>query len=265
MLDFGMPTLIETETLEECAALCRALGLQFVELNMNMPQYQTKRIDPAGFLRAARQYGIYYTIHLDENLNVTDFNPRVALAYRQTVFDTIALAKAIHCPVLNMHLHRGVYFTLPEGKIYLFERYKAQYLRDIADFRNECEKLIGGAQLCICVENCEGYTAFQLEALNLLLESPVFALTFDIGHNHGTDRVDETTILNRADKLFHMHMHDAVGAKNHLPLGTGEIDLPTYLALAESHHCRVVLETKTISGLRQSAEWLKSYNKRYDA
>ena len=37
MFRCGMPTLIETETLEECAALCRELELDFIELNMNLP------------------------------------------------------------------------------------------------------------------------------------------------------------------------------------------------------------------------------------
>ena len=32
-MQFGMPTLIENHTLEENAALCKALGLRFIELN----------------------------------------------------------------------------------------------------------------------------------------------------------------------------------------------------------------------------------------
>ena len=35
-----MPTLLEAASPESAAALCRELGLQFVELNMNLPQYQ---------------------------------------------------------------------------------------------------------------------------------------------------------------------------------------------------------------------------------
>ena len=37
-LTLGMPSLIETKSIEECAALCSALGLQFIELNLNFPQ-----------------------------------------------------------------------------------------------------------------------------------------------------------------------------------------------------------------------------------
>ena len=39
-MEFGMPFLMETDTLEECARLCSQLGLGFIELNMNFPQCQ---------------------------------------------------------------------------------------------------------------------------------------------------------------------------------------------------------------------------------
>ena len=32
-MEFGMPFLMETDTLEECARLCSQLGLGFIELN----------------------------------------------------------------------------------------------------------------------------------------------------------------------------------------------------------------------------------------
>ena len=35
MLEFGMPTLIENKTLEDNIALCKQLGLSFIELNSN--------------------------------------------------------------------------------------------------------------------------------------------------------------------------------------------------------------------------------------
>ncbi|MDY5559147.1 MAG: sugar phosphate isomerase/epimerase, partial [Candidatus Heritagella sp.] len=119
-MEWGMPTLIETDTLEECAALCRELGLNFIELNMNLPQYQAGAVDAARCRAIAEKTGLFYTIHLDENLNVSDFNPHVAQAYRRTVEETVALAKALGAPLLNMHLSRGVYFTLPDRRVYLF-------------------------------------------------------------------------------------------------------------------------------------------------
>ena len=44
-MQFGMPTLIENRTLEENVSLCSSLGLQFIELNMNFPEYQVDKLE----------------------------------------------------------------------------------------------------------------------------------------------------------------------------------------------------------------------------
>ena len=256
-MEFGMPTLIEEAGLERCAALCSNLGLDFVELNMNMPQYQLDALDEKQAAEIAAEYGIYYTLHLDENLNVADFNPYIAEGYRRTVMESIELAKRLHMPILNMHMHSGVYFTLPEKRVYLFEVYRERYLRDMRIFRDACERAIGDSGITLCVENCDGFTGYQQEAIDLLLESPVFALTFDVGHNHSCGGKDEPFVLAHGAHLRHMHLHDALGKKNHLALGSGEMDINGRLRLAEEHDCRVVLETKTIAGLGVSEHWMK--------
>ena len=56
MIPFGMPTLIENRTLEDNAALCRSLGLRFIELNMNFPEYQLERLEETEHL-------IHFHIH----------------------------------------------------------------------------------------------------------------------------------------------------------------------------------------------------------
>ena len=76
-MKLGMPALLEHESLEQTAALCRDLGLDFIELNLNLPQYQPGRVDVAEIRRVAAEYGVEYSLHLDENLNLFEFNPMV--------------------------------------------------------------------------------------------------------------------------------------------------------------------------------------------
>lgn len=261
-MDWGMPTLLEAPDPESAAALCRELGLDFVELNMNLPEYQEWNIPL--LQNAADRYRIYYTIHLDENLDLCYFNPRVADAYLNTMLEAIGAAKRLHIPVINMHLASGVHFTLPREKVYLYEAYPERYLERLAKAVRECERAAEGAALKICIENTGGFALpYQQKALELLLRSPLFGLTFDIGHDQTAGNPDKPYFLAHQDRLKHFHIHDATRTENHLPLGTGELDIPWYAALAEKNSCRAVLEVKTVQALRQSVDWIKQMNLKY--
>jgi sugar phosphate isomerase/epimerase len=254
---FGMPTLIEINRLEETMELCRELGLHFVELNMNLPQYQLNHLEKIEELKELKdKYQLFYTIHLDENLNVSDFNPLVAKAYMETVERTIKVAKKLEISILNMHMNHGVHFTLPEGKVKLFEQYKATYLESIMGFRDMCEQIIGHDDIHICIENTNGFTDYEKQAIELLLQSNVFALTWDIGHSNSCDNKDEAFIMKHEKQLQHFHIHDDSNKSDHMTLGTGDIDLIKRLDIAKQNNCRCVVETKTVDALRKSVKWL---------
>lgn len=258
-MTFGMPTLLECETIEENLALCRELGLDFIELNMNLPQYQTPALRDGldKYRWLAAESGVFFTLHLDENLNFADFNPPVREAYLQTAAEAIRLAKSLRMPVIDLHMPRGVYFTLPDRKVYLLETYAAYFADAVKAFRSLCEREIGDADIRICIENTDGYRDFQKTAIEMLLASPCFALTWDIGHSHTAADVDEPFLLRHKERLAHFHVHDAKGKSNHLALGTGEIDIAARLRIAEDRNCRCVIETKTAAALRQSVAWLR--------
>jgi sugar phosphate isomerase/epimerase len=257
-LKMGIPSMIELTTVEESLALCKELGLSFFELNNNFPQYQPNALQPEELIRLSQKYGVSYTFHFDDNMSIADFNPYVADAYIRTTVETIELAKQLEIPVLNMHMPLGVYFTLPERKVYLLERYAEQYLRRAAQFRDACTRAIGDSGVKICVENWSGYAPWQIPVLDALLESSAFGLTFDVGHNLCKQGVDEPVILARREKLRHIHLHDVKdGTRDHQALGTGELDIGRYLKLAEESGTTVVVEAKTVAGLRESARWME--------
>ena len=258
MLKFGMPAMIELDTVENTVALCARLRLDFVELNTKFPLQQVHRMDPVKMRKLAESYKIFYTMHLNDEMPVADFNPLVAEGYRKAVLEAIEFAKQAGVKVLNMHISEGAHFTTPQRIIYFYEAYREDYLRGIRQFRDACEAAIGDSGIHICMENSKAYFDFQKEALDVLLESPAFALTLDIGHSHCSGYADEEWIRERKHRLMHMHMHDAKGTKqDHQPLGQGEMDIASYLDLAKETGCTVLLEVKTVEGLRESARWIR--------
>ena len=271
MRQYGMPTLIENRTLEDNVSLCQRLGLRFIELNMNFPEYQVNCLEQTDtMLRMAEHAGIYYTIHLDENLNIADFNHLVSGAYLETVRRSIEVTKKLLCLrerygdssqslTLNMHMNHGIFITLPDRKVQMYDRDFETYMKSFATFRSLCEEWIGDSDVMITVENTDGFREYEKKAIEYLLESPKFGLTWDIGHSKATGEKDVPFILEHEEHLIHFHIHDGseLPPKNHLALGDGEIDLPDRLALAQSRNARCVLETKTIEALKQSVRWLQ--------
>lgn len=249
-----MPTLLENEDIDDCMNLCKELSLDFIEINMNFPQYQIDQIDIEHYKELGEKNNIYYTIHLEEELNVCGYNKEVTAAYLKTVVQAIDIAKQLKIPILNMHMTEGIYITLPGEKVYLFGKHRELYLQRLSEFKNICETAIGDSNIKICIENSGGFSIYAMDGIELLLKSKLFALTFDLGHDHAIGGTDEPFIRKNKDRLIHMHLHDAVGKKNHLVLGSGEIDLIDKLDLAMECGCRGVLETKTISGLKESVK-----------
>ena len=270
-MQFGMPTLIENRTLEQNASLCRRLGLNFIELNMSFPEYQADRLEQTGdLIRIADRYGIYFTIHLDENMNVADFNRLVSGAWLETVRRSILAAQKLLCcrdrygdrrqPVtLNMHMNHGVHITLPDRKVQMYDRDFDVYMESFAVFRSSCEEWISNSDVMIALENTDGFREYEKAALEVLLESPKFGLTWDIGHSKAIREADVPFLLEHQDRLIHFHIHDGteIPPRNHLALGDGEIDLKERLWLAGSRNARCVLETKTIEALERSVLWLR--------
>ena len=270
-MQYGMPTLIENRTLEENAALCEDLGLRFIELNMNFPEYQADTLEQTEALtRLAERHHLYYTIHLDENLNIADFNPLVTKAYLETVRRTILAEKALlplrdrygdpRQPLtLNMHMNHGIHITLPDRKVQMYDRDFETYMRSFTVFRSLCEEWIGDSSIMITVENTDGFRDYEKKAITHLLESPVFGLTWDIGHSKAIREKDVSFLMEHRERLIHFHIHDGTETppRDHLALGNGDIDLHERLKLANKQNARCVLETKTVSALSRSVQWLR--------
>lgn len=270
-MQFGMPTLIENRTLEDNVALCSELGLQFIELNMNFPEYQTEYLEQTDrLMRLAEQAGIYYTVHLDENLNIADFNQLVSEAYLETVRRAIAATVKLlplrdrfgdktQPLILNMHMNHGIYITLPDRKVQMYERDFETYMQSFEAFRSRCEEWIDDSDVMIAVENTDGFREYEKKAIEHLLDSTRFGLTWDIGHSKAIGEKDVPFLMEHQNSLIHFHIHDGSEKpqRNHLALGDGEINLKERLNLAESRNARCVLETKTIAALKQSVRWLR--------
>ncbi len=258
-MKYGMPTLVECEDIYDCIKVAKKYGLDFIEINTSFPQYQATAMNTEELRALARENGLFYTIHADEQLNPFDFKATVSECYFNEMREHIRFALAIGATVINMHLLKGVYVTLPGRVILLTDVYKDEYMSRVKAFISLCEEEIGDAPLKICIENVDSnpFTSSQREALKLFLASDVFGLTYDTGHDKCLGGRDRDIYDTYRHKLGHMHLHDSNGKSAHLPLGSAELDIASMLDMIEGRGACLV-EVKTIEGLGESVEYLKS-------
>jgi len=255
-MKFGMPNLVECATLRECAELAKRENLDFIEINMSFPEFTPGKFDVDNANKIAEEYGLFYTIHVDEALNPFDFNRCVSECYFSVMRDTIRTARKIGAKVLNLHLQKGIYVTLPEKVILLTDVYREEYISRVKDFIAMCEQEISDSGIKIAIENVDSnpFSSSQLTALELFLDSDVFRLTLDTGHECKLSYKDSHVFEKYPDKIFHMHLHDCKGGSPHLPLGIGEVDIDK--KLSQHNGFTTLIEVKTVEGLIESVKYL---------
>lgn len=256
---WGMPTLIELNGIEDNVKLCQSLNLNFIEINMNLPEYQPNRIDIEKFNYLKGKSNVFYTIHLPEELDIANFNEDIRSAYEKIFADSVTIAKELSIPIINMHMNVGVYFTMPTERIYLYKKFGQDYFAQIRRFAALSEELLKDTGVKLAIENTGIYDLEYIRtAVDELIKKENIILTWDIGHDFSSGNKDMNYILSNRNKLGHMHIHDACGRNNHLPLFTGEIDLYHRIKTAQQQGCNCVIETKTVEGLKESVINLKA-------
>lgn len=252
MTQLGMPFLLETPTLDGCCRQARALGLDFVELNSSFPDCALEMLDAGALRTLSERYGLFFTLHADEECNPFAFNEEVRQAWLHSLGKALRLAVGAGMPTVNMHMARGVYITLPERRVFMYERYTARHMAHVMELREMAERILSGTGTRLCIENTEGFLPHEQAALEALLASPCIGLTLDIGHDHAIENRDLPFYEAHQAKLWHMHGHDALGTHPHLALDEGEIDWRARFAMAQRCGARIVLEVKTLDALRRS-------------
>ncbi|MDD2481093.1 MAG: TIM barrel protein [Lutispora sp.] len=250
----GMPTLIEKSNIFDNVLLCKELGLDFVELNLNLPYCMD--IPAQEMLKLKEIYDIDFTIHFHEDVDFGYFYEEIRQA-NINLFRNIAIwANKFGVEKINIHLNPGVYFTLPEEKIFVYEKYKEIFMEKFIDSMDRIVDIANPLGIKVCVENMKVYE-FMKETFIKLIGIDNLYFTWDVGHDAMSDYIMEKIYLENPHKVNHMHMHDYNGISDHQIISEGIIPIKERINFAKENNVSVVIETKTEKALRQSVKKLR--------
>ncbi len=255
----GMPTLIELPSLEANVELCQRLGLSLIELNMNLPAFRPLAL-PAERLRSlSEQTGVAFTLHLPEEVDLGSFHPSIREGHLHCCKDAIRWAAEFGANLVNLHLNSGVYFSLPDRRVWIYEKHCDQFVSLLVDSFCELGDLARELGITVCIENSGNFSlGFVRTALDALLSScgGWVGLTWDIGHDAAGGFSDTPVFEEFEDRIAHVHLHDCDGELNHQVLFSGNVDVSAMLTLVRKLNVGVVIETKTTEALTESVRRL---------
>jgi sugar phosphate isomerase/epimerase len=257
-MKLGMPTLVEHKSITENVQLCNKLGLDFIELNMNLPICIPENLSYSELRSYKEQYGLDFTIHLPEEIDLSSFHRSIRKGHLERCKQAMEWANLAGIKTLNMHLNNGIYFTLPQTKVWINEHYESEFLELIYDSYLELYHLAKTFEVDLCIENTGNFhVPFIRKALDKLNVFHNFYLTWDVGHDAKAGFSEESIFTHFNNRIKHMHLHDYNGKSDHQSLYTGIVPINKRLNFAQKNDLSVVIEIKTSESLAESVAELK--------
>lgn len=256
MIKYGMPTLIEYQTIEENVLLCQELQLDFIELNMSMP-YCLEEINNITHLKKLKEsYKINFTMHFPEELDFGSIYPEIQQANLALFKRYLDYCTKVGISKINIHLYPGTKVTLPNKTVWVYETEFNNYLLRLQKALNNLVKMAYPYRIQVCVENSVA-PLFYRNIFMKLKQIPNLLFTYDVGHDAITNYMMEAVYQSMNEKVVHMHLHDYDKVTDHQILFKGIINLYEKLDFAKRNNMTVVIEVKTVEALRRSVYNLK--------
>ncbi|MBN1109272.1 MAG: sugar phosphate isomerase/epimerase, partial [Methanomassiliicoccales archaeon] len=156
------------------------------------------------------------------------------------------------------HLNPGVYFTLPDRKVWVYDRYIEQYMAALRSSFTHLSTLASDLGVRICLENTGHFSLRHMrQAAGSLLDLDSVGLCWDIGHDARSGHGEEDFMLCHLDRIWHMHFHDYDGRSDHQVPFSGLLDLPRYLGWAREKDMSVLVEVKTERAVREAVRIMR--------
>ncbi|MFA9423338.1 MAG: sugar phosphate isomerase/epimerase family protein [Sedimentibacter sp.] len=256
-MKIGMPALVEYKTLNELVDLCLKLNLSFIELNMNMPYNFIENINPAELIKITKSTNIEFTMHMPDDADLGTFYESVRQGYVKLFSDTIDWAKESGVKLLNMHVIEGAKMTLPDKKVYIYDQYSEEFQNNFIKSIGILSKKAEEKGIILSIENSSNFGKIYIQkVLDKAITYPNVKLTWDTGHDAVSNFTDQIYLMNHKDEITHMHLHDAVGTKDHQVLFEGDLNIPELIQFAKQKNIRVLVEVKTAAALEKSIDAL---------
>lgn len=254
-MKLGMPQLYEYDTIEENLILCKELGLDFIELNLNFG-YCRKEMELNTVADLLKKYNVEATLHFYDEADFGSYD-EVVDAYISLLEKYAKLGKG-YIKQINVHNIAGPVVTISGVKNYIYEKEYDVYIKRLIKNFKRAEAICNENGINMVIENTDNIPQYMKRTYKDLYDNN-FRFCYDIGH----DCLSYDIIKEINDEynlgFDEFHIHDGNRKKCHLSLGDGEIDIKFFKKMAVKHNAYVVLEVKQKSDLVVSVPFFNKF------
>jgi len=251
-MKIGMGILPELESIRDSVCVARELGFDFVELNAEFPFCLPENIKDSDI-----DEKIFFTMHLFEKADVGLLYEPWRRSQIEMLKDLMLdYKKKVNVKKFSLHINRGVFFTMPDKKIFVFEQFEQLYIAACKRSFKELSDFAVKHDFEICFENVK-IADYMLRIFKILATYPNLFYTLDVGHDMVSGKRASAQFMQTPHKIRHLHLHDVVNGIDHQQLGKGIVDVKKVLDFCRRNNIDIVIEVRRKEQLANSLAYLK--------
>ena len=258
-ISYGMPQLIELDQIEESVQLYSELGLDFIELNCNLPACQPEIMNVQYLNLLKSKYNVSYILRLPENLDLGHFNRHIREAHLRVIEEAIGVADRLGCKILNIHMNPGPELSFSDDEDCLYEKYERLYLENLMSSMELIDIWLGGTGVLIGIENTGMFNRSYIQAaVKELLKSGRFCLTWSENQKSNLLDDDYEFLLKHQSEIKYIHLPNQDDEKRQSV--TFQEGIKEKLQIAQKNQASVLIKAQTNESLKQSAARIKEWH-----
>ena len=242
----GFAATSASDGMEGVLNFAGSYNFSWVELSLNLPEFFPEAMPLGEWARygaRAAEMGVGLSAHAPEDISLIHLHEPVRRAGLGRLKEIMDWSHSSGVSRLTVHIGTSVYFTLPQGRQYLHQVYPERFMKILSESLRELrDYAVGKVQLCVENVHYFGPRVVQ-EVLSDMLPQGGMYLTWDWGHSFGD--LDHESFM-RAHRCYvrNCHVHDHDGRRDHLVVGDGCMNFPSYIEAVRDIHCPLIFEVR---------------------
>ena len=248
---------------QQLAAYSIEQNLNLVQVSLDNPRFFPEKFDSRQRETIKALYadhGVALCFHGPTDIPMMNRHEKIRLAGLDRLGEMIQMAIDMGGEYFVFHPGRLAFYSMSKQQVFFMEQRYPERVTEI--FADSIKRLLScsGDKIKLCIENTHSVSGAILKTVSRLASENGLSLVWDMGHTEQLDDARKRQLLTFfTENLKHVklaHLHDVVGDADHKALGSGRLNVSSYLEIINTLGIDVILEIFPEKDLLKSLAYL---------